>query len=43
MRAAGVTMIGAKGLFYEWVRTVDVASKLDGHMASVSVPDGLTL
>jgi nicotinamidase-related amidase len=43
MRAAGVTLIGAKGLFYEWARTVDVASKLDDHMSSVPVPDGLTL
>ena len=43
MRAAGVTLIGAKGLFYEWVRTVDVARKLDDHMASVPVPDGFTL
>lgn len=43
MRAAGVTLIGAKGLFYEWVRTVDVAWTLDDHMASVPVPDGLTL
>jgi nicotinamidase-related amidase len=43
MRAAGVTLIGAKGLFYEWVRTVDLARKLDDHMTSVPVPDGLTL
>jgi nicotinamidase-related amidase len=43
MRAAGATLIGAKGLFYEWVRTVDQASKLDDHMASVPVPDGLIL
>ena len=43
MRAAGVTLIGVKGLFYEWVRTVDFARKLDDHMASVPVPDGLTL
>ncbi len=43
MRAAGVTLIGAKGLFYEWVRTVEVAWKLEDHMASVPVPDGLTL
>ncbi|MEO8423912.1 MAG: isochorismatase family protein [Actinomycetota bacterium] len=43
MRAAGVMLIGAKGLFYEWVRTVDVAWKLEEHMASVPVPDGLTL
>jgi nicotinamidase-related amidase len=43
MRAAGVSLIGAKGLFYEWARVVDVARKLDDHMASVPVPDGLTL
>jgi nicotinamidase-related amidase len=43
MRAAGVTLIGAKGLFYEWARTVDVAWKLDDRMASVPTPDGLTL
>ena len=43
MRAAGVTMIGAKGLYYEWVRTVDAAWKLDDHMASVPLPVGLTL
>jgi nicotinamidase-related amidase len=43
MRAAGVILIGAKGLFYEWVRTVDLARKIDDHMASVSLPDGLIL
>ena len=43
MRAAGVILVGAKGLFYEWVRTVDLARKLDDHMASVPVPDGLIL
>jgi nicotinamidase-related amidase len=43
MRAAGVTLIGAKGLFYEWVRTVDLAWKLDDHLSSVPLPDGLTL
>jgi nicotinamidase-related amidase len=43
MRAAGVTLIGAKGLFYEWVRTVDVAWKRSDQMAAVPVPDGLTL
>ena len=43
MRAAGVILIGAKGLFYEWVRTVDLARTLDDHMASVPVPDGLIL
>jgi len=43
MRAAGATLIGAKGLFYEWARTVDAASKLDEVMASVPLPDGLVL
>jgi len=43
MRAAGATLIGAKGLFYEWARTVDAAAKLDERMAGVPVPDGLTL
>ena len=43
LRAAGVISIGVKGLFYEWVRTVDAARKLDDDMASVPVPDGLTL
>jgi nicotinamidase-related amidase len=43
MRTAGVTLIGTKGLHYEWARTVDAASALDGRMASVPVPDGLTL
>jgi nicotinamidase-related amidase len=43
MRAAGVTLVGAKGLFYEWVRTVDAAWRLDDVMAAVPVPDGLIL
>jgi nicotinamidase-related amidase len=40
MRAAGVTLIGAKGLFYEWARTVDAAWELDDRMSSVPLPDG---
>ena len=43
MRAAGATLIGTKGLFYEWARAVDAASKLDEVMASVPVPEGLVL
>jgi nicotinamidase-related amidase len=43
MRAAGATLIGTKGLFYEWVRTVDRASALDEQMSAVPVPDGLIL
>jgi len=43
MRAAGVTLIGAKGLFYEWARTLETAKKLDDRLSSVPVPDGLIL
>lgn len=43
MRAAGVTLIGAKGLFYEWARTVEAAQKLDDLLSSVPLPNGLTL
>jgi nicotinamidase-related amidase len=43
MRAAGVTLIGAKGLFYEWVRTVEGAWKVGNAMESAPVPDGLIL
>lgn len=43
MRAAGVTMIGAKGLCYEWVRTVEAAWRLNDHMTSVPLPEGLIL
>ncbi len=43
MRAAGATLIGAKGLCYEWVRTVEAAWNLEDLMASVPLPDGLTL
>lgn len=43
MRAAGVTLLGAKGLYYEWVRTVDAAWELDDVMATVPIPDGVVL
>jgi nicotinamidase-related amidase len=43
MRAAGVTLIGAKGLFYEWVRTIEAAVTIGEAIASVPVPDGLIL
>jgi nicotinamidase-related amidase len=43
MRAAGVTLIGVKGLFYEWARTVETAQQLDDRLSSVPVPDGLIL
>ncbi len=43
MRAAGVTFLGAKGLSYEWVRTVEAAWELEDLMASVPLPEGLIL
>jgi nicotinamidase-related amidase len=43
MRAAGVTLVGAKGLFYEWVRTVEAAERVGDALSSVPVPDGLVL
>ena len=43
MRAAGVTLIGAKGLFYEWARTVETAQRLDDQLSTVAVPEGLIL
>ena len=43
MRDAGAALVGAKGLLYEWVRTVDRAQEVDDAMAGVPVPDGLIL
>lgn len=43
MRAAGVILTSTKGLFYEWVRTVERAWELDRLMADIPLPDGLTL
>jgi nicotinamidase-related amidase len=43
MRDAGVVLVGAKGLFYEWARTVERASALDDQMSRVPLPGGLTL
>jgi nicotinamidase-related amidase len=43
MRDAGAVLVGTKGLFYEWVRTVDRAWTVSEVLASVPVPEGLTL
>jgi nicotinamidase-related amidase len=43
MRAAGVELVGTKGLFYEWVRTVQGASAVDEAMSGVPLPYGLML
>ena len=42
MRDAGVILIGTKGLFYEWARTVDRARELEDRMSGVPLPRGLT-
>jgi nicotinamidase-related amidase len=43
MRAAGATLMGVKGLFYEWARTAAASWRLEAAMSSVPVPDGLDL
>jgi nicotinamidase-related amidase len=43
MHDAGALVVGAKGLFYEWVRTLDRAWTVGEAMAGVPVPDGFTL
>jgi nicotinamidase-related amidase len=43
MRDGGVLLVGTKGLFYEWVRTVDRAWTVSEALAGVGVPAGLTL
>jgi nicotinamidase-related amidase len=43
MRDAGVVVIGAKGLYYEWVRTVDRLGALRDAIVRVPTPDGLVL
>jgi hypothetical protein len=43
MRDAGVVLLGTKGLFYEWARTVDRARQLEEAMADVPLPEGLAL
>jgi nicotinamidase-related amidase len=43
MRTSGVVLVGTKGLFYEWVRTVHGASAMEEVMSGVPLPDGFTL
>ena len=43
MRDAGVTISDTKGLFYEWVRTLEKARQFHRENASVRVPEGLEL
>jgi nicotinamidase-related amidase len=43
MRDAAVMLLGTKGLFYEWTRTVERARDAERRMADVPRPEGLTL
>jgi len=43
MQAAGVLVTDAKGLFYEWVRTVEASRRFEAECAHLPVPVGLVL
>jgi len=43
MRAAGAVLVQAKGLFYEWVRTVEEASRFDAERPDAGAPAGVTM
>jgi nicotinamidase-related amidase len=43
MRSAGAVLLETKGLFFEWVRTVERARAIEALMADVPVPEGLIL
>jgi nicotinamidase-related amidase len=43
MRTAGVVALGAKGLLYEWVRTVARARWIGDVMAGIPLPHGMVL
>ena len=40
---AGVALVSTKGLFYEWVRTVERADDVDAQVVALGVPEGLVL
>ena len=44
MRDAGVTIVSTKGLFYEWVRTVELALRWrEECYESLGAPEGVQL
>lgn len=43
MQAAGVLMLETKGLYYEWVRTVEASRRFEAECAHLGVPVGLVL
>ena len=43
LRDAGVRIMHAKGLFYEWVRTVERSRRFDAECTWLELPEGLVL
>ena len=43
MRDAGVAVLGAKNLYYEWVPTVERANELEERVRALGVPEGVIL
>jgi nicotinamidase-related amidase len=43
MRDAGAVLLGTKGLFYEWARTVNRSRGIEERMAHVPLPEDLLL
>jgi nicotinamidase-related amidase len=43
VREAGVAIVGVKGLFYEWIRTVEQARRFRHECRHLGQPDGITL
>ncbi|HET9222120.1 MAG TPA: isochorismatase family protein [Roseiflexaceae bacterium] len=43
VRDAGAAIVGVKGLFYEWIRTVEQARRFRHECRHLGRPDGITL
>ena len=43
VRDAGAAVVGVKGLFYEWIRTVEQARRFRHECRHLGWPDGITL
>lgn len=43
MQAAGVVLTDTKGIFYEWVRTVEASRRFEAECAHLPLPSGLVL
>ena len=43
MRDAGVVILDTKGLYYEWLRTVEQTQRFRGERADLPIPEGMRL